>query len=592
MASAIIIGGGVGGLTAAHELAERGFTVHVYESRPAWGGKARSQPVAGTGTNGRLDLPGEHGFRFYPRFYTHVIDTMSRIPRPGGGHVVDHLRATTESAIALVDNDTWYRFYRRAVTKPFDILSALELFFQELDFDTEDMALFAAKILQFLTSSDARRLGEYEQMSWWDFLEGNLYSAKFQRQLRAVPRTMVAMDPKRGSARTVGTISMQLILDYADSGVNNDRTMGGPTSEMWFDPWIAQLQAMGVQLHTGTQVTKLNVAGDSISGIELAGGGTATADYYVLAVPIDVAITMITPQMGALDPVLDRLRQKNPDDLVSWMVGIQYFLYEDVPLVRGHTFYPDSPWALTTISQPQFWRDLGLFRRRYGGGDVGGLISVDVSDWNTPGTFVPKTAKDCTPAEIATEVWEQMKAALNGSKPGDQILIDELRHSWHLDDDLDYTAGTPPVNHARLLVHPPGAWAVRPEATTALPNLVLASDYVRTYTNLASMEGANEAARRAVNAILQHSGSTAAEVKTWPLTEPDGFTPWKKLDERLFRDGHRHLFELMGIRRAAQAADLLRRFAAFTGISKIDDLLDEVRATSIIKGILARLGIP
>ena len=40
-----------------------------------------------------------------------------------------------------------------------------------------------------------------------------------------------------------------------------------------------------------------------------------------------------------------------------------------------------------------------------------------------------------------------------------------------------------------------------------------------------------------------------------------------------------------------EAADLLRRFAAFTGISKIDDLLDEIRATQIIKGLLARLGI-
>ena len=85
--------------------------------------------------------------------------------------------------------------------------------------------------------------GQYEAMSWWDFLEGDHYSPKFQRQLRAVPRTMVAMDPKRGSARTVGTISMQLILDYASTGVTNDRTMGGPTTEMWIDPWIAHLQA-------------------------------------------------------------------------------------------------------------------------------------------------------------------------------------------------------------------------------------------------------------------------------------------------------------------------------------------------------------
>jgi uncharacterized protein with NAD-binding domain and iron-sulfur cluster len=590
--SVIVIGGGVAGLTAAHELVDRGFTVHVYEARPAWGGKARSQPVTGSGTNGRKDLPGEHGFRFYPRFYKHVIDTMAKIPIPGGGHVVDHLRPTTESAIALVDQDTWYRFYRRAVTSPFDILEALELFFQELDFDSEDMTLFAAKILQFFTSSDARRLGEYEPISWWTFLEGDLYSPKFQRQLRAVPRTMVAMDPKRGSARTVGTISMQLILDYADSGVNNDRTMGGPTSEMWFDPWIAYLQGAGVQLHPGVGVAALDVSGGAISGVQLAGGGTATADFYVLAVPIDTAIGLISPQIGALDPVLDHLRAKNPDDLVSWMVGIQYFLYEDVPLVRGHTFYPDSPWALTSISQPQFWRDLGLFRTRYGAGDVGGLLSVDVSDWNTPGTFIPKTAKQCTPQEVAKEIWEQLKAALNGTKPGEDILRDDLLHSWHLDDDLDYAGGLPATNKARLLVHPPGSWATRPDAGTAIPNLVLAADYVRTYTDLASMEGASEAARRAVNSILQRCASTAAPAKTWPLTEPERFDAWKKLDERLYQHGHRHLFELMGIRRAAQAADLLRRFQAFTGIGKLDDLLDEVRASTIIKGVLSRLGIP
>ena len=131
-------------------------------------------------------------------------------------------------------------------------------------------AVFAAKILQFLTASDERRLGEYEGISWWQFLDGDLYSPKFQRQLRAVPRTMVAMDPQRGSARTIGVASMQLILDYATSGVNNDRTMGGPTSEMWFDPWIAHLTALGVQLHVGTAIDSLEMTGNAIDLAEIA----------------------------------------------------------------------------------------------------------------------------------------------------------------------------------------------------------------------------------------------------------------------------------------------------------------------------------
>jgi uncharacterized protein with NAD-binding domain and iron-sulfur cluster len=584
----IVIGGGVAGLTAAHELSDRGAAVTVYERRPDWGGKARSQPVPGSAAGGRKPLPGEHGFRFYPRFYRHVIDLMKRIPVGGNRSVADRLKPTTESAVAMVDEDTWARFYRRAPGRPLEVLEALELFFKTLDFDSADFKLFGAKVLQFFTSCDARRLDKYERVSWWEFLQGDDYSRKFQRQLRAVPRTMVAMDPQRGSARTIGTISMQLILDFATAGMANDRTLGGPTTEMWIDPWTSHLQSRGVRFEAGVEVEGFDVGGGRISGVRLAGDPIPkVADYYLLAVPVDRAIAMMSPQMGALDPALERLRTSNADELVSWMVGAQFFLREDVQLVRGHTFYPDSPWALTSISQAQFWTDGGTFRDRYGDGTVGGVLSVDISEWDTPGNDVRKTAKECTPAEIRHETWAQLKAALNGREPGDVVLRDELLHSFHLDTDLDYRAGTPPVNSSRLLVHPPGSWAIRPEAGTRIPNLVLAGDYVRTNTDVASMEGACEAARRAVNAILVRAASTAAPATIWPLVEPAEFEPWKRLDARLHRVGKGHLFELLGIRQAGVAAELLRRFEEASGLAALDDRLDEIRISQLI----ARFGL-
>src|SRR5438477_8567700 len=74
----IVVGGGVGGLTAAHELVKKGFRVIVYDRRKieAIGGKARSVKLEGQ------NAPpfGEHGFRFFPAFYRHVVDTMSEIP--------------------------------------------------------------------------------------------------------------------------------------------------------------------------------------------------------------------------------------------------------------------------------------------------------------------------------------------------------------------------------------------------------------------------------------------------------------------------------------------------------------------------------
>src|SRR5215212_7905766 len=94
-----VLGGGVAGLTAAHELAERGFEVTVYEARDALGGKARSMPVPGSGTNGRPDLPAEHGFRFFPGFYRHLPDTMGRIPHAPGS-VADRLVPATRILLA------------------------------------------------------------------------------------------------------------------------------------------------------------------------------------------------------------------------------------------------------------------------------------------------------------------------------------------------------------------------------------------------------------------------------------------------------------------------------------------------------------
>ena len=76
------------------------------------------------------------------------------------------------------------------------------------------------------------------------------------------------------------------------------------------------------------------------------------------------------------------------------------------------------------------------------------------------------------------------------------------------------------INGEPLLVNLVNTWSLRPDAHTQIPNLFLASDYVRTNTDLATMEAANEAARRAVNSLLDVSRSRAPHCKIWDLQEP------------------------------------------------------------------------
>ena len=122
---------------------------------------------------------------------------------------------------------------------------------------------------------------------------------------------------------------------------------------------------------------------------------------------------------------------------------------------------------------------------------------------------------------------------------GREILRKEDLDSWFLDPDIvldpeDYegVANTEP-----LLVNLKDTWRLRPEAVTAIPNFFLASDYVRTYTDLATMEGANEAARRAVNGIIAASGSNASLCSLWKLHEPGIFQPFRDYDRTRWEAG-------------------------------------------------------
>jgi len=72
----------------------------------------------------------------------------------------------------------------------------------------------------------------------------------------------------------------------------------------------------------------------------------------------------------------------------------------------------------------------------------------------------------------------------------------------------------------------------------------MSGDFVQTDIDLATMEGANESARHAVNAILDESGSTAARVKTYKLYDPPEFAALKATDKLLYKLGLRNALDL------------------------------------------------
>jgi uncharacterized protein with NAD-binding domain and iron-sulfur cluster len=573
-----ILGGGVGGLSAAHELVQRGFEVDVFESRRTLGGKARSIDVPADGAPPPPPdtlLPGEHGFRFFPGFYKHLVATLEEIPfdKADSRRVSSNLVPTSVFQIVRKGDQEmlWPASFPGSVGHMFEALKALEI-------PEADALHFYMRLVVFLTSSEERRLTEYERQSWRHYVQVDKAEdpEKFEKYFSGgLTRSMVAARADRISARTGGAILLQLMFDLARPGGQVDRVLNAPTNDAWINPWQRYLTDperwrspnRPVQFHMSARIAELHfdalhnrVEGFTVEQLNEAGEVVGTErhkdfDYYVSALPVEVFTPLVTDAMKQADPSLAHLEQLE----TAWMNGIQFYLLKqktreptdvlkaqlkrrpvraDAPEqhVLGHTLYVDSTWALTSISQLPFFEMSGFQPPQIKRQAVQRILSVDISDWDADDGN-GRTVKQLKRDEVKDGVWRQLKEHLNDK------FMEELHDSdilqWSLDPSIQETAKGL-ANDEPLLINTTSSWGDRPEAVTAISNMFLAADYVRTNTDLATMEGANEAARRAVNGILDAAESRARRCRIWPLEEPWFFIPFKWYDRRLFRKGRPH----------------------------------------------------
>jgi len=584
----VVLGGGVAGMTAAHELASRGYAVDVYDLADLPGGKAKSMYYGkAVGPKGRL--PAEHGFRFFPGWYKHVDDTMRRIPfpwDPKSETVFDNLIEVSEVGFAGYDHAPLMMLTRFPHSLKELRKEIHDIFDQHaVTFEPGELEFYASKLWQIVSSSHRRRLAEYEKIGWWDFIDAANKSENYQKYLGNLPRTLVAADPLTVSTKTNGDILMQMFFDMGRPHTSVDRALKGPTNEMWIFAWLKLLLKMGVRYHincevveilddgkqvTGARIVKtrepINDTDDpeqnremslvtdcdryGITGFEVVSGEELhpTGDYYIAAMPVEA----FTPLAGTPDTSfgsrknnatglmrIDQSLQSLPElvESVDWMSGMLVYLKADAASWPGHFVYADPPMALTSITQKQYWPDIDL--SEYGDGTVGNILSMDISDW-TKTRCARGTTLDEYPdlAAVKEEVWKDTVACYVHAEPK---LVAEDKLDWFLDPAIskldEPVEGKTLANKTPLLINRINTWSLRPLAYTEIDNFFLAADYVRTNTDLATMEGANEAARRATNALLDRDGSNKKLCKVWTLHEPVIFSIWRWWDGRRFDKG-------------------------------------------------------
>lgn len=636
----VVIGGGVAGLTAAHELQERGFKVVVYERNVGLGGKARSFPVPDDHPNQNIrGLPAEHGFRFFPGFYKHLADTLSRIPSPEPGanrRVVDRLIETKWAAYAR-RSERFFRIYTDRPETVGEWVSAITGMFSNpaLGVPPFEAAFAAFKLAKAMTMCPGRREEELDGQSWWDYMQADDMSPQYQSVIvNGLTQNFVAMDARNSSTKSVINILARLLDDFLRTGRPMDRILDGPTSEVWIEPWVQYLAAprpgqvpvmfrMGRAVHslvfdeaksriTGIRLRRKNPPGVDDDAKPGSRGGPpieTDADYFVVAVPLESMQRMLYHSPTAIQVHAPSLADLEKDELkVNWMSGIMYYLKEDTSMEdTGHVVFLDSPWALTAISQNRFWwKKL----KNYGTGKASGILSVIISDWGVTSPHIGKSAfQTDTPEELAGETLGQIRDDLSDTTLAKQLYWNNIVGVYR-DPAMKYahtttrnlqgnreehevvglmpgrvfaeqkakirgqrrlvrgdtagrrlTTAEPPRdrdwpsltpgefvedptpdefierNLEPLFINTTNSWQFRPRARTEIGNLFLASDYVRTNTDLATMEGANEAARHAVNGILDALGSKQSRCSIFEFDEPDVFAPFRVIDQWMYNAG-------------------------------------------------------
>lgn len=293
-----VFGAGIAGLSAAHELANLGYSISVYEANSEAGGFFRSARVKND--NG---MPSEYSWHGIGPWYHNVFDLMKQIPFDKSGSVYD--RALSKPiAFGVVPDNTGSAF------------SDVEVFNYSKSFRMTNLDKLALGWVMLKIWTSHRRSDEqysrHNAAAYWkpymtergwktwratfgpwigsDWANASLHHVGlfFRRNMFAGPAGALRQDGRKKT--------------WVHNSKNGWRLLRGPSNEWWFDKWVTHLKNKRVKFFWNSTLLKLNYDGSRITSAELASGEVVHADYFVLATTPFAAADVLkrTPKLAKL----------------------------------------------------------------------------------------------------------------------------------------------------------------------------------------------------------------------------------------------------------------------------------------------------
>ncbi|MFB7666184.1 hydroxysqualene dehydroxylase HpnE [Kitasatospora sp. NPDC056138] len=441
---AVVVGGGLAGITAALRLAEAGQQVTLLETRPRLGGLAFSFK------RGELTVDnGQHVFLRCCTAYRGLVDRL------GAGRLVD-LQPRLDVPVLGLGADgrrTFGRLGRDALPVPLHLTRSLAGY-PHLGPADRLRVVRAALALQRLDLTDPA----LDRISFGDWL----------RRHGQTPATLAALWDLVGVATLNATADRTSLALAAmvfktgllsDPGASDIGMAAVPLGEIHHDAALAELERLGVRVLLRSRAAELKPAAQH--GVRLESGELLTADTVVLAGAQDSAAALLPS--GAV-PRQERLAELGTSPILN--VHVVY----DRRLLRRPFF--------AALGSPVQW----VFdRTAHSGLAVPGAQYLALSQSDAGDEI------DLPVAELRARYLPELERLIPGARQAKVLDFFVTR---------ERTATFDPA---------PGTAALRPQAATDIPGLLLAGSWTATGWP-ATMEGAVRSGHAAADAALAGAG--------------------------------------------------------------------------------------
>ncbi|GIJ75632.1 isorenieratene synthase [Micromonospora phaseoli] len=464
--TAVVVGGGIAGMSAAVVLAERGVEVTVLEAAPTLGGRLGAWPETLADGTGQVN---EHGFHaFFRQYYNwrnilRRIDPALRFLRAVPGYPVLSAQWPTEE------------FGKLPPAPPANLLALLarspSLRLRDLRGMDRDAAL------PLLTYDPVRTYAEFDHTTADELLTSLRLPDRARAMLFEVfSHSFFNHEAEMSAAEMIAQFHFYLLGN--PQGLAFDCPDEDYATAIWA-PLTRHVERHGGRVRTGVTATELHR--DSAGWRVHTPEGTYQAGHVVLAVdpPALAALVKASPSLAEEAPALAAAMPGYGRPGPPYAVA-RYWCDGDVDPGRA---------VFNGVSRQATLDSVTLYHR----------LEHESRRWaqRTGGSVIELHAYACEADVPAGELAERMRAELTQLWPEtDRLVVRELRARVE----------------AKAPAFAPGSHAGRPGVRTGADRLYLAGDGIRTDFPSALMERAAATGIIAANHILRAEGGAAEPI--------------------------------------------------------------------------------